>query len=142
MSNNSTSSAPQASSHYDVDYFAWQKEMGRFGGWANVDKYRSTVRPIDRVLDFGCGGGFLLANLDCSARIGIEPNAAARESAVANGALVFANSADALEALGAESVDVIISNNALEHAIEPWRELVALKPLLKRGGSIHFIVPC
>jgi SAM-dependent methyltransferase len=134
--------APTVSGHYDAQYFAWQKERGRFGGWANLDKYRRTVSPADRVLDFGCGGGFLLANLTCAARYGIEPNQAALEQAAANGATVFSNSAAALAALGPESIDVLISDNALEHALEPWRELVALRPLLKRGGRIHFVVPC
>ena len=134
--------APEASKYYDANYFAWQKEHGRLGGWANLDKFRDTVRREDRVLDFGCGGGFLLANLDCAEKLGIEPNPAARETATANGARVFAGSADALKALGPGHVDVIISDNALEHALEPWRELRALRPLLKRGGRIHFVVPC
>jgi SAM-dependent methyltransferase len=137
-----SSQAPQASIHYDAKYFEWQKELGRLGGWANVDKYRKTVTLTDRVLDFGCGGGFLLAQLQCAARYGIEPNATARETAAANGATVFPNSAAALAALGPESIDVLISDNALEHALEPWRELVALRPLVKCGGRIHFVVPC
>jgi SAM-dependent methyltransferase len=104
--------APEASSHYDAKYFAWQQEMGRLGGWANVDKFCRTVGTSDRVLDFGCGGGFLLANLECRERFGIEPNPAARESASSKGVKVFANGAEALSALGAASIDVIISDNA------------------------------
>ncbi|MGO9543696.1 MAG: class I SAM-dependent methyltransferase [Rhodomicrobium sp.] len=142
MTNDLAGTAPMVSAHYDAKYFAWQEGQGRLGGWANLDKYRSTVGAADRVLDFGCGGGFLLASLKCAQRFGIEPNPAARETAARNGVTVFASSADALKALGAEAVDVIISDNALEHAVEPWRELVALRPLLKRGGRIHFVVPC
>src|SRR5207244_4190047 len=99
-------------------------------------------QPGFRVLDLGCGGGFLLANLECAARFGIEPNAAARATATANGVTAFGNANEAIEALGAETIDVIISDNALEHALEPWHELVALKPLLKRGGRLHMVVPC
>jgi 2-polyprenyl-3-methyl-5-hydroxy-6-metoxy-1,4-benzoquinol methylase len=72
------STAPQASAYYDASYFAWQRQMAEFGAWSNIDKYRDTVGPNDRVLDFGCGGGFLLAKLDCAERIGVEPNPAAR----------------------------------------------------------------
>ena len=137
-----SSSAPKASTHYDEKYFAWQSVHGRFGGWANLDKFRKSVKATDRVLDFGCGGGFLLKNLNCAGRYGIEPNATAREAATRNGATVYANSSDALKALGPGSIDTIISDNALEHALEPWRELSALRPLLKRGGILHVVVPC
>jgi len=133
---------PKASAYYDAAYFAWQESHGMLGGWANLDKYRDTVKAADRVLDFGCGGGALLANLTCAGRFGIEPNPAARASAIAKGATVFANAADALKALGPASIDAIVSDNALEHALEPWRELMALRPLLKRGGIIHIVVPC
>lgn len=47
-----------------------------------------------------------------------------------------------MDAIGPEAIDVVISDNALEHALEPWRELTALLPLLKRGGRIHIVVPC
>lgn len=131
-----------ANRHYDAQYFAWQAESGRFGGWANVDKFRNTIDPENRVLDFGCGGGFLLANVDCSARFGIEPNPVAREEAARNGLTVFAAPDGALAALGEESVDVIVSDNALEHTLEPWRELAAIRPLLRKGGKLHVVVPC
>ena len=89
-----------------------------------------------------CGGGFLLANLECAEKFGVKPNATARETAAKNGGRVFVSPSEALEALGPESVDVIVSDNALEHALEPWRELLALRPLLKRGGCLHIVVPC
>ncbi len=62
------------SQHYDVDYFAWQKKIGLFGGKANSFKFARTVNKTDTVIDFGCGGGFLLKQLDCAEKIGIEPN--------------------------------------------------------------------
>jgi SAM-dependent methyltransferase len=133
---------PKAAAHYDAIYFEWQKHAGRLGGWANIDKFRDSIEPASRVLDFGCGGGFLLANLACGARFGIEPNDAARETAKGNCVAVFANASEALDAIGPEAIDVVISDNALEHALEPWRELTALLPLLKRGGRIHIVVPC
>jgi len=140
--NTGASAPPAAGSHYDARYFEWQAESGRFGGWANIDKFSKTVGAADRVLDFGCGGGFLLAKLDCAARFGIEPNPAAREEAVRNGLTVFASPQSALAALGEESVDVVISDNALEHTLEPWRELSAIRPLLLKGGKLHIVVPC
>ena len=129
---------PTASPHYDAAYFEWQQTCGYLGGWANVDKYRDSIRPGSKILDFGCGGGFLLANLECAEKFGVKPNATARETAAKNGGRVFVSPSEALEALGPESVDVIVSDNALE----PWRELLALRPLLKRGGRLHIVVPC
>ena len=131
-----------ADGHYDASYFAWQSESGHFGGWANIDLYKGTIRSTDKVLDFGCGGGFLMANLECVNRFGIEPNPTAREKASSNGVTVFSNPAEAISELGEGTLDVIISNNALEHALEPWRELKALLLLLKPGGVIHIVVPC
>lgn len=119
------SEMPSTSTHYDASYFQWQRVTGEFGGWANVDKFRKTIAPGDHVLDFGCGGGFLLPNLDCSKRYGIEPNAAARETAQRNGVTVFELADAALQALGPAALNVVISDNALEHALEPWREQVS-----------------
>ena len=67
------------SAYYDADYFEWQKDIGLFGGWANAHKFRASVSKEDTVVDFGCGGGFLLAHLECKRRIGIEPNPIAAE---------------------------------------------------------------
>ena len=66
-----------ASYYYDKDYFDWQKNVGAFGGWSNSFKFNKTVSKKNTVIDFGCGGGFLLKNLECQNRIGIEPNISA-----------------------------------------------------------------
>ena len=131
-----------ASDYYDADYFDWQKNIGEFGGWANAYKFRGSITRNDIVVDFGCGGGFLLKNLDCQRRIGIEPNPTAAESVKNFDIQHFTSPIDAIAELGEGVVDVIISNNALEHTLNPLQELKNLKPLLKIGGVIHFFVPC
>ncbi len=131
-----------ASEHYDAQYFEWQKSIGSFGGWANSYKFQGTIKPNDTVIDFGCGGGFLLANLQCGRRIGIEPNDSAGAEATRNGVTRFENPAAALAQLGEHVADVIISNHALEHTLNPLEEITSLKRLLKPGGTIHFFVPC
>lgn len=131
-----------ASSHYDAEYWDWQKNIGVFGGWVNAHKFKDSVSQNDKVIDFGCGGGFLLKSLDCKSRIGIEPNPSAAESVKKLDIEHFFSSIDALNNLGECVVDVIISTNALEHTLNPLQELKNLKLLLKVGGCVHFIVPC
>lgn len=126
------------SEHYDDDYFDWQSEAGEFGGWANQSKFDSYISPDDVVLDFGCGGGYLLKNLDCKKRYGVEINPAAAATARKNGVEIYGAVADIPD----DSLDVIISNNALEHTLQPLDELKGLKGKLKVGGKIIFVVPC
>jgi SAM-dependent methyltransferase len=126
------------STHYDAPYFAWQMSIGEFGGWAHQTKFLKYVSSRSRILDFGCGGGFLLRNLPCSRRVGVEVNPDAVETARKNGVEVFARVEDVPD----EYVDVIISNNALEHTLQPLQELKALYGKLQPGGRIIFVVPC
>jgi SAM-dependent methyltransferase len=126
------------SSHYDGRYFDWQASIGEFGGWANLSKFSAFVSPRSRVLDFGCGGGFLLKNLNCAKKVGVEVNPAAAETARRNGVEVFNRVLD----VPGDYVDVIISNHALEHALQPLEELKALFGKLEPGGKIVFVVPC
>ena len=51
------------SEHYNSDYFEWQRKIGMFGSRANSFKFNRSIRPYDTVVDFGCGGGFLLKKL-------------------------------------------------------------------------------
>ena len=66
--------------YYNEDYFNdYQKKIGEFGGKANLFKFEEHIKNTDNVLDFGCGGGFLLSNLDCKYKAGIEINSIARK---------------------------------------------------------------
>ena len=130
------------SKYYNQDYFNWQKNIGEFGGWANASKFFDTVKKENVVVDFGCGGGFLLNNLQCAVKIGIEPNASAAETIKRHGVRHFESTAAALAELGEGAVDIVISNHALEHTLNPLQELKDLHRLLKEGGMIHFYVPC
>lgn len=131
-----------ASKYYDVDYFNWQKKLGEFGAWANSYVFKNSISQNDTVIDFGCGGGYLLRKLECKSRIGIEPNPTAAESVKELGIQHFSSPIDATDKLGQGVADVIISTNALEHTLNPLQELKNLKPLLRIGGTIHFVVPC
>ena len=90
------------------------------------------------MLDFGCGGGFLLKNIRCRKRIGVEINPDARKNAIANGVECFASADEVPD----DYASVIVSNNALEHTFHPLAELRALYKKLREGGTIVFVVPC
>jgi len=50
--------------HYDEKYFNWQKEIGKIGGYLNKFKFEEEVKDNDILMDFGCGGGYLLDNFN------------------------------------------------------------------------------
>jgi hypothetical protein len=72
----------------------------------------------------------------------VEVNESAHQQIRDNGVLPFISPQALLDECGEECVDVIISNNALEHTLNPLLELKSLLPLLKKGGKMHFVVPC
>jgi SAM-dependent methyltransferase len=126
------------SAHYDRTYFEWQSSIGEFGGWAGQTTFSRYVTPDDAVLDFGCGGGYLLSNLNVAKRVGVEVNPVAAQAARTRGIEIFEQTIDCPN----DYVDVIISSNALEHTLRPLDELRALRSKLKIGGKCVFVVPC
>lgn len=126
-------------SHYQEDYFNnFQKEIGEFGGLANKFKFEKHIKKDDVVLDFGCGGGFLLKNLDCKQKIGIEINPVAREFCnKVNGITCY----ESLSSIADGSIDVIVSNHCLEHVPSPFALIADMHKKLKVGGTIVIVIP-
>lgn len=123
--------------HYDEKYFAWQKSSGEFGAKADQFKFIDHIKENDNVIDFGCGGGYLLSSINCKNKIGIEINEIARKQAKENKINVFSD----ISMIEDNWADVIISNHALEHCYNPLQELNNLYPKLKKGGKIIFVTP-
>lgn len=128
----------KVSAHYDEDYFEWQKKIGEFGGWANQTKFQDYIKESDSILDFGCGGGFLLDNLKAKKKVGVEINPDAVENARKKGLEIYTDAEDVPN----DYIDVVISNNALEHTLNPLEELKELYKKIKVGGKIVLVVPC
>lgn len=124
-------------SHYNIEYFDWQHQLGLLAGRGNLFLYERYIKTDDNVIDFGCGGGFILANLQCREKIGIEINPEARKIAAANNIKTVPGVQDVQD----NWADVIISCHALEHTQRPLDELRSLYPKLKKNGKIIFVVP-
>jgi SAM-dependent methyltransferase len=136
-----TDTVPTSSDHYSGTrgqrYFAWQDAPARAVARLEARKFTPYVRQSDVVVDFGCGGGHILASIPCRRRIGIEVNPHARSQADALGIQTAQGSAE----LAAASADVVISNHALEHTMAPLVELEGLRRVLKPAGCLLLCVP-
>jgi len=119
------------------NYAAWQLRAADELGAEAARRFRSFCNAEDVCLDFGCGGGSILANLDVRQRVGVEPNMVPRELALSRGVEVVS----ALHQVEDESVDVVISNHALEHCREPFQELSGMRRVLRPGGRMVLILP-
>jgi SAM-dependent methyltransferase len=118
-------------------YFAYQKSIAESRGALLALKFEPFVRPVDCVLDFGCGGGYLLTALNCAQRIGVEINPAARSQALKNGIQCHS----ALDTVTDGIADVVISNHALEHVPFPIEALCQIRRKMKPGATFVLCVP-
>ena len=124
-------------SHYSEEYYNWQKEIGIISGKAQQFLFEKYINYDDNVLEFGCGGGFLLKNVTAKTKIGIEINTHARIYAIESGLNVVENSSFIPDFWA----DVIMSNHVLEHTSNPLEELSQIYKKLKIGGKIVFVIP-
>jgi SAM-dependent methyltransferase len=126
------------SRHYNNSYFEWQKNCGDFGGWANLIKFEDFIHPDFNVVDYGCGGAYLLKNVKAKGKLGIEINPAAREQASKNEIATVSR----IEEVPDNWADIIISNHALEHVHQPLDQVKLVYTKLKPGGKAVFVIPC
>jgi SAM-dependent methyltransferase len=122
---------------YGKDYFDWQKDIGAFGGVANRFLFSPFLDLNDTLIDFGCGGGYLLKNLECLKKVGIEVNPCAIAQAMEFGIKVY----DDISAVPDDFATIVISNHALEHLGSPLEVLKHLKSKVKKKGRLVFVVP-
>ncbi len=129
------------SDHYQGEkgreYFAYQNQHAVVGAKLERMKFENYISPTDRVLDFGCGGGWILSELNCAERIGVELNSEAHECCLANGLKVYHD----LESVEERDIDVVISNHCLEHVPYPIEALKGIHRLLKTSGKMILVVP-
>jgi 2-polyprenyl-3-methyl-5-hydroxy-6-metoxy-1,4-benzoquinol methylase len=86
---------------YNKEYFIYQKIIGSKN--RNIaNRFDEYISPNSVVLDFGCGGGYLLDCLNCKHKIGIDINVKALSSAKKKGIKTYTN----LKFINDESVDL------------------------------------
>lgn len=121
--------------HYDEVYFAWQSQNMEIQAKANAFKFEPWIKPSLTVLDFGCGTGMLLKEL--GGGLGVEINPAAWEQARKNGIEIRTDLAEVAD----NSVDLVISNHALEHVEHPLDVMRGMYRVLRPGGRMVVVVP-
>ena len=122
---------------YNSDYFLWQRNIGQKNIMHLKKRFSKFIDSDSTVLDFGCGGGFLLNSLDCREKIGYDVNKHALENLYEFDIKPCRN----LNEIKENTIDVIISNSCLEHVPNPLNSLLELKNKLKTNGQIVFSVP-
>jgi SAM-dependent methyltransferase len=129
---------PTNTNYYNNSYFEWQKNCGDFGGWANLIKFEDFIKFEFNVVDYGCGGAYLLKNIKAKGKLGAEINPSAREQAKKN----EIDTVSSLEEVPDNWADIIISNHALEHVQRPLDEVKSAYKKLRTGGKAIFVIPC
>jgi len=103
-----------------------------------------TIKPGDRILDVGCGGGYFLriANALGAVAEGVEPHGKAVERAREQGLTVFHGALEDFATTFPEKrFDVITANHVVEHVPNPVDVLSVMKSLLAPGGFTWISVP-
>lgn len=120
-----------------VRYFEWQRGLGEWTGRILAVLFAPHVSPQDDVLDFGCGGGYLLKALHARRKVGLDVNPAALEECHRNGVETVSD----LAQVPTGSFDIVISNHALEHTFSPADSLRELRRILRPGGRLAICTP-
>ena len=123
--------------YYNSKYFQDQKKVG-LDNVKNIGHiFCDHIETENTVLDFGCGGGFLIDSLVCKEKHGFEVNEVALKCAKDLG-IQGHSSWNTIED---EKFDVVISNSCLEHTPNPLECLQMLNSKLKTNGKLVLRVP-
>jgi 2-polyprenyl-3-methyl-5-hydroxy-6-metoxy-1,4-benzoquinol methylase len=122
------------------------KDAGYFSGVRSDILEELPRDPAARILEIGCGTGATGETALATGRAGFyrgvefDPESAQRARSVLTD-VVFANVETIDPALIADSYDVLILSEVLEHLIDPWGVMKALAPFVKPGGRVYASSP-
>lgn len=130
-----------ASAHYQgqegVSYFSAQTVTGKLGARWNLSIWADHIHAEDSILDFGCGGGYLLSVLPGKTKVGVEINPAARKMAESLGIEVF----ETISEVKGRQFSHVISSHALEHVPAPLIALKQLRSCIADKGKLLLLLP-
>jgi glycosyltransferase involved in cell wall biosynthesis len=123
---------------YENTYFKFYEDIGIFGGIVNKQKFDiNNYLDMDYILDFGCGGGYLLNSIKCKNKIGIDISIEALENCKELNIEAY----NSLDSIDDEWANYIISNHAFQCVPNPFETLQNLKRKLKKKGIINIVIP-
>lgn len=128
----------RVATHYDANYFKWQNGGGKVGGSLTAQIFLPFIGANDAVLDFGCGGGWVLSSISANCKLGVDINSSARDFARSIGV----DTISSLDQAEDGAFDVVISHHALEHTEAPLDVVRKISTKLKPKGLAVFVVPC
>lgn len=125
---------------YDETYFIHQNRAPKLQGQANLFKFSPFISEKDNVLDFGSGSGALLRAIGDrnGSTLGVEINSATRTYSIGHGTKAVPSLSD----VETNSIDVCISNHAIEHVTLPFDVMNEIHRVLRPGGRLVVVVPC
>lgn len=116
-------------------------------GTTRLELLKFVAKPVEKVLEIGCGTGATLAELK---RLGahfvcgceINPEAAALASARPEIDRVFIGDAEStVVQLADASFDLVIASHALEHLLDPWQMTQQIHRVLRHRGQLIGTIP-
>lgn len=119
-------------------YLSWQNQFGAIAGKLNAKKFTEFISSENVVCDFGAGAGNLLDSLKASRKIAIEINPTALSILKTKSEI---ETLESVEDLATESVDVVITNHAMEHVPYPIGAMKEIHRALKPAGIFVICVP-
>lgn len=104
---------------------------------ANTWIFQDFINSTDSVLQFWCGGGYLLNSLACGDKYGVDASAKYREHAQKTFGFRVAPNLDEFR-----NIDVVISSHTLARLPNPLQTLRESHRALREGGTLVVLVPC
>jgi len=113
----------------------------RFIERRRVSIITGSVRGPERIVDVGCGEGYVLSRLKSPTIVGVDVSeAAVRQAAHASDAVVIRSYAESLPFCDSY-FDAAICSEVLEHTINPKKVLEELVRVVRPGGRIILSIP-